>query len=317
MKKKLNEEDKNMIKGILAFLLTIFIMVFASSIFQQEENPLQNAIIITGLFACCIASIAVILRIVNYLTKKNVQFNKLSKVDFLGNKELYRDILSNYSPVMLAYLDKMQYNYDISIVAGLLSLKNKGFIEFKEDKINIIKFDFYNLELPERYIIENIKNGKVEIEKSNNQLKEMIFEEGKRKNLLLSKNNWMEIYRKSKRKLILFIIIIIIIGMIIIKSTNQQELINMIFEKIIAVIFGCGGLYISFYVINYQKNPYIRNKSAEELNEKLEGLKNYLKDYSLLKDKESEDIVLWEEYLIYSVIFNQNNNIIEEYRKYY
>lgn len=66
-----------------------------------------------------------------------------------------------------------------------------------------------------------------------------------------------------------------------------------------------------------QENLYNRSKLAEELNKKLEGLKNYINEYSLLKDKTSEDITLWEDYLIYSVIFNQNNDIIEEYKKYY
>ena len=39
---------------------------------------------------------------------------------------------------------------------------------------------------------------------------------------------------------------------------------------------------------------------------------NNIDEYSLLKEKTSEDITIWEDYLIYSVIFNQNNDIIEE-----
>ena len=45
-------------------------------------------------------------------------------------------------------------------------------------EINIIKYDFYNLDMPERYIIENIRNGKVE---NADELKDMIYEEGKKR----------------------------------------------------------------------------------------------------------------------------------------
>ena len=47
------------------------------------------------------------------------------------------------------------------------------------------------------------------------------------------------------------------------------------------------------------------------------ALKNYLKDYSLIKDKTEEELILWEYYLIYAVILDVNaqinDNIIEKY----
>ena len=60
------------------------------------------------------------------------------------------------------------------------------------------------------------------------------------------------------------------------------------------------------------ENPYIRNKKSKDINEKLEGLKNYIKDYSLLDEKTSDDITVWEDYLIYSVMFGQNKEVVKE-----
>lgn len=306
------------IKKVLIFLIVVFITIFIAVAFEGEQNPLQIATTMTGIFAFFLGSIFVIYIVVNFLTEKSVQFNKLSKVDFLGNKEFYRDILNNYSPVLLAYIDQMRYNYDTSIVTGLLSLQNKGFIEMKEEKINILKYDFYNLSLPERYIIENIKNGKVEILENDIQLKKLIFEEGKRKKLIDSKNNGMEIFEENRKKLKILIITLIIVAIVMNTFILKQDFRQMkIFSDIITFVFIFGFVFICFYTINYQKNPYVRNKNAEELNQKLEGLKNYLKEYSFLDNKEAEDIVVWEDYLIYSVIFNQNQNIILEYKKYY
>ena len=62
----------------------------------------------------------------------------------------------------------------------------------------------------------------------------------------------------------------------------------------------------------YKSRSYKRTKEGEVLNRKIEGLKNYLKDFSLLTEKEQQELILWEEYLIYSVIFNINHKIINE-----
>ena len=61
---------------------------------------------------------------------------------------------------------------------------------------------------------------------------------------------------------------------------------------------------------------YKRTKKGQEINRKLEGLKNYLKDYSMLDEREAKELELWDEYLIYSVMFGHNQKIIEEYEKY-
>ena len=92
---------------------------------------------------------------------------------------------------------------------------------------------------------------------------------------------------------------------------------SVILNNIVKIVLFLGYIYVIFYAVKSQDNQYSRSKGAEELNQKLEGLKNYIDEYSLLKEKTSEDITIWEDYLIYSVIFNQNNDIIEEYKRYY
>ncbi len=47
------------------------------------------------------------------------------------------------------------------------------------------------------------------------------------------------------------------------------------------------------------------------------ALKNYLKDYSLIREKTEEELVFWEYYLIYAVALDVNeklvNSVIEKY----
>lgn len=67
------------------------------------------------------------------------------------------------------------------------------------------------------------------------------------------------------------------------------------------------------YLLAYnviQSTLYLRTKKGEELNKKIEGLKKYIRDYSSLYEKGRKDLIIWEEYLIYSVIFDINDTTI-------
>lgn len=72
---------------------------------------------------------------------------------------------------------------------------------------------------------------------------------------------------------------------------------------------------IVFFIISLTMNvvnPYVRSKEGNDINEKIEGLRKYIKDFSNLEQKTKEDITLWEDYLIYSIIFGINTQIVEE-----
>ena len=96
------------------------------------------------------------------------------------------------------------------------------------------------------------------------------------------------------------------------------SLVNNVFLTIMlilgAIIFCNPIFYIILYIIKYYSyKPKIRRTNkGEEINIKLEGLKNYIQEYSKLEEKNTKDMLLWEEYLIYSVIFNINDNVIKE-----
>lgn len=47
------------------------------------------------------------------------------------------------------------------------------------------------------------------------------------------------------------------------------------------------------------------------------GLSNYMKDYSLLKEKEVPDLVLWEKYLVYATAFGISDKVIEQMKASY
>ena len=84
-------------------------------------------------------------------------------------------------------------------------------------------------------------------------------------------------------------------------------------------IFVLIALYIVIDQIIYIHKNYRRTIKGKTLLNKAYALKNYLKDYSLIKDRTEEELVLWEYYLVYAVVLGVNvkieDKIIEKYVK--
>ena len=51
--------------------------------------------------------------------------------------------------------------------------------------------------------------------------------------------------------------------------------------------------------------------------EQLQGLKNFLKEFTLIKEKEPIEVHLWNEYLIYAQIFGMAKEVAKQFKKLY
>lgn len=78
-------------------------------------------------------------------------------------------------------------------------------------------------------------------------------------------------------------------------------------------IFVLGPLYIVFEQLIYINKNYRRTIRGKNLLNKAYALKNYLKKYSLIKDRTEQELVLWEYYLIYAVILDVNVKIEDKF----
>ena len=83
------------------------------------------------------------------------------------------------------------------------------------------------------------------------------------------------------------------------------------------VIFILIALYSVVDQIIYIRKNYRRTIKGKILLNKAYALKNYLKEYSLMKNRTENELVLWEYYLVYAVILDVNvkikDKIIEKY----
>ena len=257
------------------------------------------------------------------LVNKRLRKEKLSEIDFKKYDGYFRDILKNYDIAVLSYIDDFSLDYKKDIVAVLLNLKNKGKISFDElnNKIIITEKDVY-LTKVEKYLINNIEDGKL---KSGINYENVVIEEATESQLLEKRIKPFNFFK------LFLLIFLFIIGNILIFNfatslTNFENTVVIIIFIVIVVIWIFTIAFIMFflpiygiiYIVGRVSNPFVRSKLGEEVNIKLEGLKNYLKDFSSLDEKNVEDLVIWEDYLIYSVLFNQNKIVVDEiYQKYF
>ncbi len=232
----------------------------------------------------------------------------LSKDDFKNNEQYYREIIKKYSPACLSYIDDFDIGKEV-IVATLLSLKLKKKIEILDDKILIINNDTIDLNNTEINILNNIKNDIVEVHDFN-QFKQLAQEEALNAKLITNEKPKM----KGSVLVYIMVILILFIGM----SADYLSTINGYVSEgslnIISIIMIILALYYAGQK-NYSALAKVRTEKGNEINKKLEGLKQYIKQFSTLDEKNSEFINIWDEYLIYSVIFKQNKKIEKEVKK--
>ena len=197
--------------------------------------------------------------------------------------------------------------------------------KINEDNIEMLEnFDTNNLNETQKYLLSCIEDGKVK------NISEIKLQETVRKDALKHKivEQREESKKKKKKRMFKAILIAVIVNIVmrvafnIISEMNfENNMIPIISFVIYVIALMIFALYptiviISFIIYNVKStlDPYFRTKEGEELNRSIEGLKNYLKDYTLLDEQEKDGIVVWEEYLVYSVLFNQNKKMIEKYK---
>ena len=285
---------------LLSLLLLIGIIIF---IFWGYKNMHVNSVV------------------ADVTAKEVSRREKLSSSDFKKNHEYYRYIIKNYSPVLLSYIDNFKLDLPRDIIGTIMILENKGYLKVEEGIFVNTNMEIYKLSKMEKYILKNISSGNLTINPG--EIIKITQEEGLEKGVITLNNK----YKESKIGIIMKRLTFIIFVIILFLGEFEKILSKNEFYYYIKSFFGIGIIICIFILLTYflyeqklnenrKKDPYFRTKEGNELNEKLEGLKEYLKDYGDMKGKNAEMISLWEDYLIYAIIFKQNNIAQTKYLKY-
>lgn len=245
------------------------------------------------------------------LAKNILQREKMNSDDFRKNKEYFRDIVGQYSPTLLSYIDDFNLDLPRDIIGNIIILEQKGYIKvnngiFVNENKNI---EDTKLTKIEKYLLKNVINGNIIIDY--NIIKCITQQEGLEKKLLTVHNS------RVKNGYIEFGLISFVVIFNLLKDFLHLNVFGLnIILSIILIGSVASGLVKMMYGIEKNKDSFYRTTQGEDINQKLEGLKIFLKDYGDMKSKEAEMITLWNDFLIYSIIFRQNNIAISKYQKY-
>lgn len=123
------------------------------------------------------------------------------------------------------------------------------------------------------------------------------------------------IMKKSKNihKIPLLGIPIIYFGILIIGGSivNSKPIVTFSIKPIEFLIIFIG-IIINSITIKISKKHVFTKKGLEEY-EKVRGLRDYLLDYSLIKERDIESVIIWDKYLVYATAFGISSKVTEKF----
>ncbi len=319
---------------LLGLPLVLFILILPSALFSPNPTPVSE---LCNIYNVLLTFYYGFLTIMNISKKLGRMANekKLPKNFLKAKSQLtyYRKVIDNYSPGVLSYIDDFELGMN-DIAATIMSLKLKGKIDITNNEIKVINNDTSNLKLSEKYILENIQN--INSSLLLNNFKEIVIHESTNNNLVKMKADTLaskigKMVFKISYQVISFMISIflwtVLIALFYEFAQNsgmdgiewyENLLVTLALIPLLPVVCGAYGILAMFFtmIVEYlrlsRKPTITRTLEGEKLNEKLDALRRFLEEYSLIGTRNIAEIELWEDYLMYSAIFNINKKVTNE-----
>ncbi len=249
--------------------------------------------------------------------------------------------LGEYSSMLNSY---GAYTNNEILLATILDLSNREFIimepqkKLEKEKFSKIEYNYMmRLNSDKNYstlneyeisIINYLFNGKVgnltninEFEKQSIELNDRIKEISKsytNKILyaktcdLLNKKQIDTMYDKAPKKLVTSVIILILIYFAII-GINLLVISPVVSQAstALAIFSGVIGLFAILFISSAKS---LKEEYTDEYN-RLVGLKKYLTEYSVLKERYPIEMALWDKYLVFASLFGVAKTVAKEFRE--
>lgn len=273
-----------------------------------------------------------------YITSKNT-FTPVMNITY------YRDILKDLSPATISLLMDLNLENYKDLKAMKLYYELKNIITY-DNNGNMIINEYDNLIFSDQILLKYFYDEKYQTTAKINEWKQNVEYECVDKGLLKETN-------QSNKGCLFFILFHIITFILIIISlyiyTKNESFFNSLdfgnFDDTITLLInisqnkkltnlllfflGSGIIIFShtaniiasiiYFIVNkYLKNKhkFTRTKEGNQIAEKIYGLKNFIKDFSNLSEATKKELVLWDEFLIYAIILEENTKILNEISNY-
>jgi len=273
--------------------------------------------------------------------RKNVVFDAVDNIDY------YRDNLGELSPGLISLMMNLDIEDSKDITAMLLYFQSKKIINVENETIKINEsYDTSTLKGSDLAFLNWIKTRQYTYLQ---QWKNLVEKEAYQNGYIKAQNN-----NKITGCLLPIIVELVIIILLVILGISlfnentvfilETELVkipeNISFLGQLKYIFSIGSViiiiiklilfillfialgYIPIFKIvyfitsNLSKKRVQRTKLGNQLTERIYAMKNFIHDFGTFSRATKEHLVLWDYFLIYAVVLEENEEIVNEISRY-
>ena len=324
----LNQKDSNIsinieggIKGILVGIAYLPQAIIKSI---EEGTIVENVIIfLIGWFALLAIFLYYSLPItIIYFVERNVSIRiKRDNTKYTTEENIlyYRELLDNISPAVISIVDNYKIEPKKDALAGILKLVLSGHVKMDNNTLEVIDKETESLSISQKELYNMIRDGKlddIEAEAWKTECYREATNEGYV--YLIQDFNQKHAGEHFIKGIIKFMVIFISsIALIMILNALDVIILTMFLILFLIVFSGFYIPYLIGYTVYYllRKSDFRYTEKGEKTKNRIEGLKRFIKDYSSLDEKDKKEVVLWDDYLIYAVLFEQNKSIIKDMLK--
>jgi len=316
----------------------------ANEIRLKRDNTARNV------FKVCLGiEIVAIIFLALKFNKHKKQLNETPKPIPSTDYEYFREIPDeNINPAEAIFImfSSTQVYYSQMFSAIMLDLAVKKYISFEETteknekkkiKINIIDKNLEGLKEQEKEVLQILKDASKDkwlnmkmlekyFEKHSSKIQKIQLKLDEKVKQQLEKEQYFskekhKKYEKFTGFAILYVLCTIIVcipliisGVVLAERNINENMSYIVISTAIAFILGIINTVICSKIAN--RSFGYTQKGIDEKN-KWKAFKKYMEEFSLLKEREVPELVLWEKYLVYATAFGISKKVVDQLKVVY
>lgn len=285
----------------LMLIITIPINIIMSIIYSISNGNFLNKFISNIISTTIIfTSLLLLIYLGMFIVSKLIENQR--KKDMLLTDKYIRELPKNFPPAISSFLLDLSLETTTDYTATIAYLISKKYLELKNDTFIVKNNNVKNLSSHEQYVFSCL-TGK----NAYNQ-EEFI-------KLVINDAENMELIQKGRRKIHFFrnfcisILIYFIFSIISEFISNELKSIFTILTTISSISIFSVIVYSIYLLLKYDKENYYRTKLGNEEALKWSGLKKFFHEFTLIKDKTLNDLILLDDYIPYAISLNEAKSI--------
>lgn len=286
------------IKALMIVILIIEIINFIVLLFLPKTEAVAAGMKGTFFLRWAIWIAVLYVFIINGIAKKQKQIK-------VPSNYYNQEINDTYTPAMASFIIDKETEEKEAFLATILDLQAKKYLKIDKTgdysaKIVVINDEIENLYSHEIYTLDCLKNV---IDLDLNEFEKCIRNDCKDAKLIIIKGTIFE-------KIILFLVYLFFTLMFVGDVIETFSSIRFSHEFILAYML----IYPFFiYTISAFASPYKRTTKGIDFAIEMQGLKNYLRDHTLINEKDIDYTQLADRYMAYSIALGEAEKIEDKY----